>query len=98
MRNYEEENVMPINKDKLLPCPFCREQPTYCSYDRGIHIGCKTCGYTRYFPGLLQSVPDHNNQAGGITPIPGRSNGKEYYHMSAYEKATEAWNRRLQDE
>jgi hypothetical protein len=84
---------------EAAPCPFCGGKASRDAYDRGIDIGCKACGYTRHFPGLLQSVPNdkpiaqYRNGLGGITEIP-PSEATEFYHADANERAIEAWNRR----
>jgi hypothetical protein len=85
--------------EQLLPCPFCGGASTTDAYDRGINIGCGSCGYSRHFPGLLQTVPNdkpiaqYRNGAGGITEIPA-SEATEFYHADAHERAADAWNRR----
>jgi hypothetical protein len=85
--------------DELKPCPFCGGAASKDAYDRGIDIGCGVCGYTRHFPGLLQSVPNdkpiaqYRNGTGGITEIP-PSEATEFYHADANERAIEAWNKR----
>jgi len=89
---------------KLKPCPFCGSEPIDKSYDRRMVFKCIICNYSRTFPGYLQTVPDNDNQEGGIKPVNNNNDIDEYYHYKAKEKAIEKWNIRqeiekdLQDE
>jgi len=82
----------------ILPCPFCGKAPNVDTCDRLISIGCKTCGYSRGFPGLLQQIINdkpipYRHDDGTIGPAIDPKN-QEYYHYDAHEKATETWNLR----
>ena len=79
--------------DKLKPCPFCGEMPTVYSCDRLISIGCKPCGYSRGFHGLVQSEIDTGVP---IVYTGGTISTSEWYDKDAREKAITAWNRRAE--
>jgi len=68
---------------ELKACPFCGGEPEFEGMDRLIKIGCKACGYSRAFRGLLQATVNDKPVGNG-----------EYYHSNATSDATAAWNRR----
>ena len=82
--------------EELKPCPFCGGRAEKDAYDRGIFIGCTSCGYRRSFGGLLQPTPDPKNRPGGTKPVRKGGEIKEYYHMNAHEDAAKAWNSRIE--
>ena len=78
---------------ELKPCPFCGGEAYVTSCDRIINIGCKPCGYHRYFHGLVQS---EINTGVPIVYTGGVKSDSEWYDKDAHEKAIEAWNRRAE--
>lgn len=80
--------------DELKPCPFCGGKPYIDSCDRLINIGCKPCGYTRYFYGLVQS--DHKTDV-VVSYNQNTNEPLEWYDPNAYKHACEEWNRRADD-
>ena len=86
-----------MSDKELKPCPFCGTNANKRSYDRLISIGCKKCGYSIGYKGLLQTEPDYKNKQGGINPVNPDNEIKEYYHMHANSAAVKAWNTRQPD-
>lgn len=90
MKGLEEHKYL-LGDRTLLPCPFCGSEPDIDSCDRIINIGCKPCGYHRYFHGLVQSekktdvIASRDSKTG--EPL-------EWYDKDAYEWAADRWNRR----
>ncbi|MBQ6482722.1 MAG: Lar family restriction alleviation protein [Anaerolineaceae bacterium] len=82
-------------QEKIKPCPFCGQKPVAEACDRLVVIGCKECGYTRGFPGIVQS--DHETP---VTASYDKNTGEpiEWYDMDAENKAVERWNTRYKDE
>ena len=88
---------------ELLPCPFCGGALYDDAYDRGIGLGCDSCGYQRRFKGLIQPTPHHEGQEcipiigeGGrrLEPSEVPVESREYYHHDAHEVAWAEMNRR----
>ena len=69
---------------ELRPCPFCGGEAYYDACDRLIQIGCKPCGYSSHWRGLLTTKE---------TAVKAPNSG-EYYNRFASEQAITAWNTR----
>ena len=73
---------------ELKKCPFCGGEPFYDAVDVLIRIGCKVCGYSRAWKGLITSVPhgDPINKPESACLL--------YYNKDAKQEAIDAWNKR----
>lgn len=85
---------MVVDKFKLKPCPFCGRQPIMEECDRLITIGCKPCGYTRHFNGLVQAEIDTGVP---VHYLDGTISNCEWYDKDAEEKAVKKWNTRYKE-
>ncbi len=85
----------------LKPCPVCDGSITDDSYDRGIRFGCKSCGYTKSYPGLIQSkvssVPMPMVDGDGMPIDPKDVKHQEYYHQNANDFAVAEFNKWVDD-
>jgi len=93
MRGKDDHFYM-FGGKKLLPCPFCGNEPIVDSCDRLISIGCEKCKYRLPFHGLVQSeiVTDVV-----VSWKPNTKEPAEWYDKDAYQRALYGWNRRSND-
>lgn len=81
----------------LKPCPVCDGKITDKSYDRGIIFKCFPCGYSKEYPGLLQTkvspvpIPYVDKEGNKIDPKDVKC--QEYYHSRATEDAISEFNK-----
>lgn len=74
--------------NELKPCPFCGGEADYWSCDRLIKIGCKPCGFSLGFDGIVQSAEND-------VPVKSKEgNVVGYYHQNADKVAKQKWNTR----
>lgn len=94
MKEERANDSIFFKDNPLKPCPFCGAEPYMDSCDRVITLGCFGCGYRRSFHGLVQSEFETPVVA---SYLKGTKKPLEWYDKDAYERATEAWNRRWSD-